>query len=254
MTGTATDTMTVNAGTVNAGERLIVSLDVPGIADARAMVERLEGVASFFKLGPWLLLARGFDRLLDDLIVANKKIFIDTKGCDIPETMRAGAAAAAARGVSFLTIHGNADVTDEAMRAAVEGKGSSALKILVVTTLTSIGQGDLDRTGGQAVVEALVLSRAKRAFECGCDGVIASGREVKAIKAASAARPFLVVTPGIRPYGASLDDHKRTASPKDAIAAGADYLVVGRPIVRADEPDKAARRIVMEMQQAFDLR
>jgi orotidine-5'-phosphate decarboxylase len=100
---------------VDAGERLIVPLDVGNVEDARALVARLSGVVSFYKLGPWLLLARGFERLLDDLQAAGNKIFLDTKGCDIPETMRAGAAAAAARGIDFLTIHGNADVTDEAM-------------------------------------------------------------------------------------------------------------------------------------------
>ncbi|HLF59521.1 MAG TPA: orotidine-5'-phosphate decarboxylase [Alphaproteobacteria bacterium] len=240
---------------MNAGERLIVPLDVQNVEEARAIVGRLAGAVTFFKLGPWLLLSRGFERLLDELQAAGNKIFLDTKGCDIPETMRAGAAAAAARGINFLTIHGNADVTDEAMKATVAGKGATDLKILVVTALTSIGPGDLERTeGAAAVVESLVVNRAKRAFDCGCDGVIASAREVKAIRAATSARPFLIVTPGIRPYGAGMDDHKRAASPKEAIAAGADYLVIGRPIIRADDPAQAARRVIEEMQDAFEAR
>jgi orotidine-5'-phosphate decarboxylase len=104
------------------------------------------------------------------------------------------------------------------------------------------------------VVENLVVSRAKRALACGCDGVIASAREVKAIRAATPKHPFLIVTPGIRPFGSGLDDHKRAASPKDAIAAGADYLVIGRPIIRAGDPAAAARRVIAEMQEAFDAR
>jgi len=237
---------------MNAGERLIVPLDVETVAEARVIVDQLAGAVAFFKLGPWLLMARGFEALLDDLLAAGNKIFLDTKGCDIPETMRAGAAAAAARGISMLTIHGNADVTDEAMKATVAGKGASDLKILVVTTLTSIGEPG--RGGGGPAVADLVLNRARRAFDCGCDGVIAAGREVKAIRAATAARPFLIVTPGIRPEGASKDDHKRTATPGEAIRAGADYLVVGRPIIRAADPAAAARAVIAEMQAAFDKR
>jgi orotidine-5'-phosphate decarboxylase len=238
---------------VDAGERLIVPLDVATVAEARAIVERLGDSVAFYKLGPWLLMARGFEPLLDDLLKGGKKIFLDTKVCDIPETMRAGAAAAAARGITFLTIHGNADVTDEAMKATVEGKGSSGLKILVVTTLTSIG-GEAGWGGGGPAVAELVLNRAKRAFDCGCDGVIASGREVKAIRAATGSRPFLIVTPGIRPAESSKDDHKRTATPAEAIRAGADYLVIGRPIIRAPDPAAAARKIVDEMRAAFEKR
>ena len=237
---------------VNAGERLIVPLDVATIDEARAIVDRLQGVVSFFKLGPWLLVARGFERLLDDLMAAGNRIFLDTKVCDIPETMRAGAAAAAARGISFLTIHGNADVTDEAMKATVAGKGDSALKILVVTTLTSIGGADGGWGGGGPAVTDLVINRAKRAFDCGCDGVIAAGREVKAIRCATGSRPFLIVTPGIRPAGADVHDHKRIATPGEAIRAGASYLVVGRPIIRAADPVAAARAVIAEMEAALE--
>ncbi len=237
---------------MNAGERLIVPLDVATIDEAWAIVGRLRDAVSFYKLGPWLLLARGFERLLDDLLAAEKKIFLDTKGCDIPETMRAGAATAAARGITFLTIHGNADVTDEAMKATVAGRGDSGLKILVVTTLTSIS--DASWGGGGPAITELVLNRAKRAFDLGCDGVISAGREVRAIKSATAGRPFLIVTPGIRPAGAAVDDHKRTATPAEAIKAGASYLVVGRPIIRAADPAAAAKAVVEEMQAAFDER
>lgn len=236
---------------VRVEERLIVPLDVAEIDRARALVEKLAGVVSVFKLGPWLQLVGGFDKLIDELIVAGKKVFIDTKGSDIPETMRAGVAAAAKRGISFLTVHGHGEVTPDAMRAAVEAKGSN-LKIFSVTVLTSLGKDDLEAMGRTVTVQELAVRRARTALECGCDGVVASGREARAIRSMAGSRPFLIVTPGIRPAGAGHNDHKRAVTPTEAIAAGADYLVVGRPIIRSRDATKAARDILDEMRAAFE--
>ena len=237
---------------VAARERLIVALDVPTIEEANALVDRLTDSVSIFKLGQWLYLVRGFEALIDRLVNSGKGVLIDSKGCDIPETMRAGVAAAAARHIEFLTIHGNGEVTPEAMKAAVKGKGQWPLKILSVTVLTSFDGDDLEAMGRTESVEELVLLRARRALEWGCDGVIASGLEARAIKAQAGSTPFLVVAPGIRPAGATSDDHKRAVTPREAIDAGADYLVIGRPIVRDPTPDRAAARIIDEMQAAFD--
>ncbi len=241
----------VSRAAIPLAERLIVALDVPELDQARALVAALEGVASFFKVGPWLQLGQGFDRFADELVGAGRKIFLDAKLCDIPETMKGGAQAAARRGVSLLTIHGNDEVSDEAMRAAVEGKAHSELKLVAVTVLTSLGAADLARAGAGATLEALVLRRAERALICGCDGVIASGREARAIKELAGTTPFLVVTPGIRPGGGG-DDQKRAVTPAEAIAAGADYLVVGRPIIRQPDPAAAARAILDEMRAAVE--
>ncbi len=250
MIGQAAVAAAVEPQAVRVEERLIVPLDVPEIDRARALVEKLEGVVSVFKLGPWLQLVGGFDKLIDDLIAAEKKVFIDTKGSDIPETMRAGVAGAAKRGISFLTVHGNGEVTPGAMRAAVEAKGSN-LKIFSVTVLTSLDEDDLEAMSQTVTVQELALRRARMALECGCDGVITSGREARAIRSMAGSSPFLIVTAGIRPAGADHNDHKRAVTPTEAIAAGADYLVVGRPIIRSGDATKAARDVLDEMRAAF---
>lgn len=233
----------------------MVALDVSRIEDARAIVRALDGVVSVYKVGPWLHMVGGFEALVDDLVGTGKQVFLDMKGCDIPETMRAGTAAAARRGIRFLTIHGNEETTDEAMLAAVDGKAGSRLAVLAVTVLTSndSAAAAAAKANGPTVRER-VLRRAERALRCGCDGVIASGREAGAIRKLAGDRPFLIVTPGIRPGSEGVDDHKRAVTPADAIAAGADYLVVGRPVVRAPDPVRAAQRIVEEMHAAFGLR
>lgn len=246
------DTRPASGAAIPLAERLIVALDVPELDQARALVAALEGVASFFKVGPWLQLGPGFDRFADELVGSGRKIFLDAKLCDIPETMKGGAQAAARRGVSLLTIHGNEEVSDAAMRAAVEGKAGSELKLVAVTVLTSLGAADLARAGAGASLAEVALRRAERALRCGCDGVIASGREAGAIKALAGTRPFLVVTPGIRPGGGGGDDQKRAVTPAQAIAAGADYLVVGRPIIRQPDPAAAARAILDEMRAALE--
>lgn len=237
---------------VDAGERLIVALDVPSIAEARGVIDALGGTVRFYKLGPWLTLAPGFEQLIDDLLGEGIRIFLDTKGFDIPATMRAGVAAAAGRGVSFLTIHGGGEATREAITAAVEGKKGTDLKVLAVTVLSSLNAEDLAVGGREPDVATLVKERAQKALECGCDGVVASGREIGEIRALAGEQEFLIVAPGVRPAGAGRDDHKRAVTPALAIGAGADYLVVGRPIVRDAAPRRATERLLDEMQSAFD--
>ncbi len=228
-------------------DRLIVALDVPSVAQARALVAGLDGVVSFFKIGLWLLYAAGFDRLLDDLVAQGKSIFLDTKMFDIGETVKQGVACAAERGVSFVTVHGD----DHIVRAAAEGKRGSDLKVLVVPVLTSLDDNDLRELGYRGNVGELIHEGARRALACGCDGIIAAPRDnPNRIRRAADAEGLLVVTPGIRLAGASRDDHKRSGTPAEAIALGADYLVVGRPIVKSPDPAAAAAQIIADMRNA----
>ncbi len=232
---------------IDARERLIVALDLPDIAAAERMVARLNHRVDFFKVGLSLQLAPGIDTLIQSLLDSRKKLFLDYKYYDIPETLTKAVCQAAQRGVTFLTIHGSGSL----IRAAVKGKGESPMKLFTVTVLTSWDKSDLLEMGySEHTVEQLVLFRAGKALEAGCDGVIASGREAAAIKALSG--KLLVITPGIRPDGSREDDQKRRTTPRDAILAGADYLVVGRPIIDATDPAAAAEKILAEMQDAFD--
>jgi orotidine-5'-phosphate decarboxylase len=229
-------------------DRLIVALDVPTIAEARALAASLKGVASFFKLGWWLLLAAGFDGLLAALTDAGNRVFLDAKIFDIGETVRHGAARAAERGVSFLTVHGDAEI----IRAAVEGKGDSPLKILAITVLTSTGAEGLRDLGSALGVEELIRRRARLAADCGADGIIAAPSDAPTeIRRQAGCERLLVVTPGIRLAGAPRDDQKRVGTPAEAIAAGADYLVVGRPITRSPDPVGAARAIIEDMRRGL---
>jgi orotidine-5'-phosphate decarboxylase len=232
---------------VSAKDRLIVALDVSSIEEARAIVHRLDGLVSFFKIGLQLQLSMGLP-FVQELIEKGNRVFLDYKYFDIAETVQRAVSQVAAMGVSFLTVHGNGPT----IRAAVEGRGQSDLKILSVTVLTSLDSVDILDLGFQCEVEQLVLYRAKKALEAGCDGVIASGKEAEAIRTMAGDLPLLIVTPGIRPEAATLDDHKRPVTPAAAIAAGADYLVVGRPITASDDPRSAAENILAEMQEAFD--
>lgn len=225
-------------------DRLIVALDVPTVAQARELVAKLNGIVSFYKIGMWLLYAPGTEAFIDELLATGKKIFLDTKMHDIGETVRAGARAAAARGITFMTVHAERQV----IQAAVEGKGNSALKILAVTVLTSLSDADLAAAGYTMTVPDLVARRVADVVELGGDGIIASGQEdPKTIRAQAGAPGLLVVTPGIRPAGGDAGDQKRVATPAAAIARGADYLVVGRPIVAAQDPAAAARAIIADM-------
>jgi orotidine-5'-phosphate decarboxylase len=228
-------------------DRLIVALDVPTIAAAEALVRQLQGTISFYKIGLWLLFAPGAERFIDGLINAGQRVFLDAKMYDIGETVRQGVTRAVDRGVSVVTIHGDPEI----MRAAVEGKrGSDRTKILAVTVLTNLDDRALQEMGINLPVQELVRLRAKLAADCGCDGIIASAEDAPdAIRQATRAPNLLIVTPGIREAGAAADDQKRRATPGQAIARGADYLVVGRPIARADDPAAAARRIIADMEQ-----
>jgi orotidine-5'-phosphate decarboxylase len=229
-------------------DRLIVALDVPEIAEARALAASLKGVVSFFKLGWWLLLAPGCDRLVSELIAAGNRVFLDAKMFDIGETVRHGAACAAARGATFLTVHGDREI----IRAAVEGRGRSAMRILAVTVLTNMNDAGLRDLGYANGVADTVRQRARLAAECGADGVIASAADdPNRIRREADAPGLLVVTPGIRPAGAAADDQKRTGTPAQAIAAGADYIVVGRPITRRPDPAAAARAIIEDMRRGL---
>src|SRR5689334_4726561 len=217
-------------------ERLIVALDVPNAAEARALVERLGPAASFYKVGLELFVSAGYFELVDWLLERGNKVFADLKMFDIPETVSRAVANLRGRGITFATVHGNQGI----MQAAAREKGD--LRILAVTVLTSLDRGDLDDLGFSCDVERLVLSRARRAMEAGCDGVISSGLEAERLKREFHNR-LLVVTPGIRPVDNRADDQKRTVDVAQAFANGADYIVVGRPIRQAADPRAAAEAI-----------
>ena len=218
-------------------ERLIVALDVPTADDARRLVERIGGAARFYKIGLELMSSGGYFELLDWLAKRGHRVFADLKFYDIPETVRRAVANLRDRGATFLTVHGHRSV----MEAAAREKG--ALQVLAVTVLTSFDQRDLDEMGATVSVEQLVLARARGAAETGCDGVIASGLEAAAIRAAVGGR-LKIVTPGIRPVSdRPSDDQKRTVDVAQAFANGADYIVVGRPVRDAADPAAAARAI-----------
>lgn len=229
-------------------ERLIVALDVPSVGEARELVERLDGIVAFFKVGYWLLLAHGIERLIDDLVKAEKNVFLDCKMYDIGETVKRGVAAARQRGVRFVTVHGD----DRIMRAAVEGKGGSDfLKILAVSVLTSLDDAALRRMGYALTLEELLALRVRSAVASGIDGIIAAPRDrPDEIRKRFASEHLIIATPGIRPSGHAADDHKRQATPAEAILNGADYLIVGRPIIAAADPAKAAQTIIAEMRAA----
>jgi orotidine-5'-phosphate decarboxylase len=216
-------------------ERLIVALDVATPNEAKILVERLGDAARFYKVGLELFMAGGYFELLEWLVQRGNKVFVDLKFFDVPETVRRAVANLRGRGVSFATVHGNQAM----MEAAAQEKGE--VKILAVTVLTSLDRGDLDDLGFSCDVERLVLSRARRALQAGCDGVISSGLEAQKLKAEFQDK-LLVVTPGIRPVK-NADDQKRTVDVAQAFANGADYIVVGRPIRSAADPRAAAQAI-----------
>ena len=225
-------------------DRLIVALDLPSVEAARAIAGRLDGIVSFYKVGLWLIFAPGFEAFLDDLLKSGCNVFLDAKMFDIGETVRRGIERVAERGVSFVTVHGDGDI----IRAAVEGRGGSKLQLLVVPALTSLNERGLRELGHTGTVADLISERAKFALDCGVDGIIASPQDnPNAIRERLKTERLLVVTPGVRLSGAALDDHKRSGTPAQAIADGADYLVVGRPIVQADDPASMARRIIADM-------
>jgi len=224
--------------------RLIVALDVPTAGEARALVERIGDAAVFYKIGLELAMAGGYFELLEWLVKRGNQVFVDLKFFDIPETVGRAVAALRGRGVTFATVHGN-----QAMMEAA-GKAKGEVRILAVTALTSLDRGDLDDLGFSCDVERLVLSRARRALEAGCDGVISSGLEAPRLKAQFKDK-LLVVTPGIRPVENRAEDQKRTVDVAQAFANGADYIVVGRPVRDAADPRAAAQAIQATIATVF---
>jgi orotidine-5'-phosphate decarboxylase len=229
----------LSARPIPPAERLIFALDVPGAEPARRLVEALGDAVLFYKLGLELFLSGGYFELVDWLVARGKRVFADLKLLDVPETVRRAVSALAARPVDLLTVHGQDDAV---LEAAAGAKGKVA--ILAVTVLTSLDEAALARDLGVPVdLRRLVLSRARRALAAGCDGVIASGLEVGAIRAELGARP-IVVAPGIRPAAdRPADDQKRVVTVEEAFGRGADYVVVGRPIKHAPDPRAAAAAI-----------
>lgn len=226
-------------------ERLIVALDLPSAGEARSFVERLGGAVRFYKIGLELFMAGGYFELIDWLTRRGLKVLVDLKFFDVPETVRAAVRGLRNRGITFATVHGNQAILEAA------GLEKGEVKILAVTVLTSLDRGDLDDLGFQCDVEKLVLSRARRALEAGCDGVISSGLEAPVLKRELGER-LLVVTPGIRPVeNRANDDQKRTVNVAQAFANGADYIVVGRPVRLAPDPLAAVEAIQRTVAAVF---
>lgn len=228
-----------------AREKLIVALDYWNIEDARKLVRELDHEVSFYKVGLGLQLVGG-NEFARELIAEGKRVFLDYKYYDIAETVQRAVAQAAELKITFLTVHGVASI----MKAAVAGRGNSDMKVLGVTVLTSMDAEDIKEMGFECSVEDLVVARAKRALEVGVDGVIASALEVAELRKQTSNK-LMIVSPGIRPSGGARHDQKRVATPFEAMRAGADYLVLGRPIYAADNPKAAAQAIIQEMADAL---
>ncbi len=230
---------------IPAADRLIVALDVAEAESAKALVRQLGDSVNFYKIGLELFMAGGYFELLDWLVKQQKKVFVDLKFFDVPETVRSAVRALAHSGATFATVHGNQAI----MEAAAKDKGD--LKILAVTVLTSLDRGDLDDLGFACDVDKLVLSRARRALETGVDGIVSSGLEAPMIRR-ELGQKLLVVTPGIRPVeNKPADDQKRTVDVAQAFQNGADYIVVGRPIRQAADPAAAAAAVQRTIAQVF---
>lgn len=226
-------------------DRLIFAMDVPDVPSAISLAGKLGESVSFYKLGLELFMGGGYFGLVDHLVSAGKKVFVDLKFFDVPATVGRAVRRLNGRGVTCCTVHGN----DGMLRAACENRGD--VKVLAVTALTSLDRGDLDDLGFRCDPKELVLSRAKRAFEIGCDGVISSGLEAPALRAA-VDPTLLVVTPGIRPVeNRPADDQKRTVDVRQAFRNGADHIVVGRPIRDAGDPREAAEAIQRTIADVF---
>lgn len=224
-------------------DRLIFALDVPEVQQAKDLVAQLDDSVTFYKIGMEILMTGQYFQLMDWLIAKDKKVFVDLKFFDVPETVGRAISRLSKYGVTFATVHGNQAL----MEKAAENKGN--LKILAVTALTSLDRGDLDDLGFKCNVQDLVISRAKRAFEAGCDGVVSSGLEVPFLRK-YVDNKLIALTPGIRPI-ANDDDQKRVVDVATAFKLGSDYIVVGRPIKNADDPYQAASNIQNIIKSCF---
>jgi orotidine-5'-phosphate decarboxylase len=227
-------------------DRLIVALDMPSAEEAQRLVAKLDDTVSFYKVGLELLFAGGLE-LAQSLKAHGKRVFLDMKLLDIGNTVERAVANARELRLDFLTIHGHDLKT---LRAAVAGRGSSSLRLLAVTVMTNLTADDLRQQGCTLSPAELALHRARLAYEAGCDGVIASGMEAAAIRAATGPE-FLIVTPGIRLPGGTTDDQERVMTPESAMTSGANHIVVGRPITEADDPVLAAQTFLAHIKQAL---
>ena len=228
-----------------ARDRLIVALDVPSVEEARALIEKLGDSVGVYKIGLELLFSGGF-ALAQELARQGRAVFVDAKLLDIETTVERATAVIAASGAQFLTVHA---MDRKTIAAAARGRGNAKLKLLGVTVLTNLSRADLAEHGIDEAPRAVVQRRAMMAQDGGFDGIVASGKEAQALR--ERLRQFLIVTPGIRPEGADAQDQTRAVTPGAAIKAGADYLVVGRPITRASDPRAAADAIVAEIASAL---
>ena len=228
--------------TVKADPRLIVPLDLPTVAEARAIVDALGAAVSFYKVGLELFATGGGMDFAKALKAEGKQVFLDWKLHDIGATVQKAASVLAGSGCDFVTVHGEPQV----MEAAVRGRGRSSLKILAVTVLTSLSDADLIEVGYDVTARALVERRIHQALAAGCDGVVASPHEAELARSIGG-KDFLVVTPRARPDWSAKNDQARAATPADALRAGASHIVCGRPITGANDPMEAARRVVAEM-------
>lgn len=237
-----------------AADRLIVALDFDSAAEANRLIEKLEGAANFYKIGWQLFLGEGWP-FIRALLEAGRKVFLDLKINDIDRTVEAALANMPnefAGRLELLTIHGgSATVT-----AARQGRGDNGKPyLLMLTVLSSMDAADLQELSADGALpdtDSVVLRRAQQALDAGCEGLIASGSSVRALRQEFHDRDFLIVTPGIRPADSGQEDHKRTLTPRQAIADGADYLVVGRPITQSPDPLQVAQFIIADMEAALD--
>ena len=230
---------------LDARERLIVALDLPSVQAAESMVSQLSDSVVFYKVGYQLAFAGGLP-FAAGLIADGKQVFLDLKLHDIGNTVTKGVESVAQMGATFLTVH----AYPQTMKAAVEGKRGSPLRILAVTVLTSYDDADLAAAGYEMSVGELAAARAEQARDTGVDGLVCSAEEAAKLRGI-VGRGMVLVTPGIRPTGSATGDQKRIMTPARAIEAGADYLVVGRPVIEAADPKKAADAIVAEIEQAM---
>jgi orotidine-5'-phosphate decarboxylase len=231
---------------LGARDRLIVALDLPAVGDARALVARLGTAVTFYKIGLELVMSGGLD-LARELAGSGRRVFLDMKLLDIENTVERATRSAATAGATFLTVHAH---DAKALCAAVAGKAGTGLEILGVTVLTNLDAADIRQQGIAGSLEDLVARRAGIARDAGCDGVVASGLEAARMRAILGPR-MSIVTPGIRLPGGTAGDQSRVATPGAAIAAGADYIVVGRPIHAAADPRGTAEAFVQQIEEAL---